>query len=270
MQQSVKRPVTLLIDADVIAYEFANVAQDVIDWGDGEEPAVSMLPIEDVTPGIKQRIEHLQDRCNGDDVILCLTPSPDVNNFRKKLLPTYKANRGIKPLLLPAVREWMQANYRTYLRDGLEGDDCMGILSTHPTLIPGTKIIVSIDKDMKSIPGLLFNPKHDTLLRVSQTDADHWHMYQTLVGDSTDNYKGCPDIGTCEGRRRFSSGLPARGMKYARRVLSAARGSAIVDAFVAKGLTEEDALVQARVARILRHTDYDFKRKEPILWQPEK
>jgi DNA polymerase-1 len=268
MQQSVKRPVTLLIDADVIAYEFANVAQDVIDWGDGEEPAVSMLPIEDVTPGIKQRIEHLQDRCNGDDVILCLTPSPDVNNFRKKLLPTYKANRGIKPLLLPAVREWMQANYRTYLRDGLEGDDCMGILSTHPTLIPGTKIIVSIDKDMKSIPGLLFNPKHDTLLRVSQTDADHWHMYQTLVGDSTDNYKGCPGIGDVKATRLLQAAINQSAHLCG--TMTACVWPAIVDAFVAKGLTEEDALVQARVARILRHTDYDFKRKEPILWQPEK
>ncbi len=30
----------------------------------------------------------------------------------------------------------------------------------------------------------------------------------------------------------------------------------------------EDALQTARVARILRHTDYNFKTKEPILWQP--
>jgi hypothetical protein len=30
------------------------------------------------------------------------------------------------------------------------------------------------------------------------------------------------------------------------------------------------ALVWARVARIRRHTDYNFKTKEPILWTPPK
>ena len=33
------------------------------------------------------------------------------------------------------------------------------------------------------------------------------------------------------------------------------------------GMTEEDALLNARMARILRFEDYDFKNKEAILWQ---
>jgi DNA polymerase-1 len=41
-----------------------------------------------------------------------------------------------------------------------------------------------------------------------------------------------------------------------------------VEAYAKKNLTADDALVQARVARILRHTDYNFKTKEPILWTP--
>ena len=36
--------------------------------------------------------------------------------------------------------------------------------------------------------------------------------------------------------------------------------------FKEQGLTEDDALIQARLARILRNTDYDFKKKQPILW----
>jgi DNA polymerase-1 len=42
----------------------------------------------------------------------------------------------------------------------------------------------------------------------------------------------------------------------------------VVAAFESKGLTEEDALVQARVARICRASDYDFKTKEVKLWNP--
>ena len=43
---------------------------------------------------------------------------------------------------------------------------------------------------------------------------------------------------------------------------------AVVETFVEKELTEEDALVNARLARILQTSDYDHKNKEPILWTP--
>ena len=36
------------------------------------------------------------------------------------------------------------------------------------------------------------------------------------------------------------------------------------------GLTEEDALVQARVARILRANEYDFGTGEVKLWEPSR
>jgi DNA polymerase-1 len=44
--------------------------------------------------------------------------------------------------------------------------------------------------------------------------------------------------------------------------------AAVVSHYEAAGLTEEDALVQARVARILHRSDYDMDKKEPILWTP--
>ena len=37
-----------------------------------------------------------------------------------------------------------------------------------------------------------------------------------------------------------------------------------------KGLSEEEALIQARVARILRASDYDFKARQPIPWKPKE
>jgi len=42
----------------------------------------------------------------------------------------------------------------------------------------------------------------------------------------------------------------------------------VLKAFDAKNLTEEEALVNARLARILTADDYDFTKKEPILWSP--
>jgi len=46
--------------------------------------------------------------------------------------------------------------------------------------------------------------------------------------------------------------------------------AAIVATYESRGLTEDDALIQARCARILRACDYDFKRREIILWQPAR
>lgn len=246
---------TLLIDGDILAYEFANRGQRVYNWGD-DVVSAACDDIADVVPGIKTRIRWLLDRLEAQQVVICLTPSPDTENFRKKLLPTYKANRPVKPLLLPAVREWLQANYKVYLKEGIEADDSMGILSTHPTLIPGKKIIVSEDKDLKTIPGWLYVPRHDQLFLLEDEDADYYHLLQTLTGDATDNYKGCPGIG------------PVKADKILTSCTRSFMWRAVVEAYESKGLTADDALVQARVARILRHNEYDFKRKEPILWEP--
>ena len=43
----------------------------------------------------------------------------------------------------------------------------------------------------------------------------------------------------------------------------------VIKAFEDKGLTEEDALLNARLARILTVEDYDSKKEQPKLWTPE-
>ena len=42
----------------------------------------------------------------------------------------------------------------------------------------------------------------------------------------------------------------------------------VLKAFKDKGLDEDTALINARLARILTVDDYDFKQKEPKLWSP--
>jgi DNA polymerase-1 len=46
------------------------------------------------------------------------------------------------------------------------------------------------------------------------------------------------------------------------------RWETVVSVFEKAGLTEQDALTQARLARILRWSDWDNTKKEPILWSP--
>lgn len=246
---------TLLLDSDIIAYQHAATAQKGIDWDADGDKTLVVDDLEVVLHYVDDTINATMDRLSGDNFIVCLSCNSE-DNWRKQVLPSYKENRtGVdKPLLLAAIKEAMRSRYECYERPTLEADDIMGILSTHPRLIKGKKIIVSEDKDMKTIPGWLYNPRKDVKPKlIAEAEANYWHFYQTLIGDTTDGYKGCPGIG------------PKKAEKA---LLESQSWQTVVDIYESKGLTEEDALVQARVARICRAEDYDFKNKEVILWTP--
>lgn len=251
---------TLLIDADIVAYQFAAASQQTFDWGDCD--SLSVKPLEEVTPLVDTWLTELQEKLDADALIICLS-CPTEEGWRKDILPTYKENRkNVKrPEHLSPIKDYLEANYPSYRRPTLEADDIMGILSTHPTLVKGKKIIVSEDKDMLTIPGWLFNPRKDRKpWKVTEEEANYWHMYQTLVGDATDNYKGCPGIGPV----KAEAALHPEFIKAWFHSL----WESVAALYQTKGFTEEDALIQARVARICRDTDYDFKKKRVKLWEP--
>lgn len=252
------KPRTLLLDADIFAFVGSSAAEGVFLFdGAGSEPSIDDN-LEEAIAIAKGKIEEVATKLKASRLIVCLT---DEENFRYAVCSTYKGNRigKRKPSALREVKEFFAKNYETYKRPGLEADDCMGILSTHKTLIPGEKIIVSTDKDMKTIPGLLFNPDKDKDVRkISRLDADRYFLEQTLTGDPTDGYTGCPGIGP---KSKFVEAV--RGMQ------SVAEGwGHVLAGYASKGLGPDEALVQARQARILRAEDWDFEKKAPRLWSP--
>src|SRR5690606_22720701 len=56
-------------------------------------------------------------------------------------------------------------------------------------------VIVSIDKDLKMIPGYHFHPFKEELEYVNITDANAFFFHQMLTGDRTDNIIGLKGIG---------------------------------------------------------------------------
>ena len=82
-------------------------------------------------------------------------------------------------------------------------------------------------------------------------------MYQTLIGDRVDGYEGCKGIGDVTARKI----LGEIGEKSLEEMWDLVKKT-----FEEKGFTEADALRNARMARILRVEDYDFKKKEVKLW----
>ena len=280
-----KSKTTLLLDSDIIAFKFASVSQKDFKWGDEDDTNSRVVEdISEVIPLVEDYITDLKIKLQATDLIVCLS-CPSSENFRYTVLPSYKHKRVNveKPILLSVIKDWMRETYPTYERPTLEADDIMGILSTHPKLIPGKKIIVSEDKDMKTIPGWLFNPAKDNApYLITEDIANFWHIYQTVKGDTTDGYSGCPGAGEKAIKDVVEKSLkyqpydyefkagPRKGLTEVRWELvpSDSHWESVVSLFVKAGYTEEDALVQARVARICRHSDYDFINKEVILWTP--
>lgn len=198
---------------------------------------------------------------------------PTKRYFRHDIYPAYKAHRtaGEKPLVLTDLMAWMreQEQFNPYVRPGLEADDILGILATHPSIVAGERVVVTSDKDLAQIPGPAFNPRKPEagIIEVTPQEADWFFFRQALTGDATDGFPGCPKIGPVKAAKILADADEAAVIDEGGG-LSAYRWNAIVVAYHAKGLDEAYALTQARVARILRHTDYDYANKRPILWNP--
>ena len=235
----------LLIDADFIVYKSCAAAESEVDFGDDVILVTSNFS--DAYGATKRELTKLENKFGSLSTLILFFS--DSTNFRKKILPEYKGHRNRKkPCGYKRVINALRKEYKVIIKPTLEADDTMGIYATK---YPGN-IIVSPDKDMRQIPGQLYN--FDETFTVTPTEGAKWHLIQTCAGDQTDGYGGISGIGV----KRAESLFKEKGYSW----------KTVVEAFVERGHSEEEALINARLARILTSDDYDFNRKQPILWTP--
>jgi len=236
----------LLIDADYIVYKSCAGAEEDYDWGDDVVMVVSRFS--DAMKNVQRELTKIKNEFMWDTPELVLFFS-DSKNFRKKIYPDYKGHRNRKkPCAYKRVIDALRDQYKVIRMAELEADDAMGI---YATANPGN-IIVSPDKDMRQIPGRLFNL--DEMVEVTAEEGRRWHLIQTLAGDQTDGYSGVPGIGV----KRAVSLFEEHGYTW----------DTVVSAFADKDLDEDVALTNARLAKILTCDDYDTTRNRVIPWTP--
>lgn len=240
----------LLIDGDILIYKIATSNEVATNWGDLWTLHCDQKRCE---AEVDNAINDLGSNLEADDYVVCLT---DKDNFRKDILPSYKDNRKAKrkPMVLGALREYVMKKHNGVVWKNLEADDVMGIMATEPT--DEKRIIVSIDKDMKTIPCKL-SQDGMTVDDVPLKLANYWHMIQTLTGDKTDNYDGIEGVGIKTAEKLIQ--------KYTN-VSHKDLWKIVQGIYKDKGYTEAEALQQARVAHICRHGDYNKKTGEVKLW----
>jgi DNA polymerase-1 len=265
---------TALIDGDLFLYQAASANEQSIQW-DADTWTLT-ASFDAARTNFDSFVDHIAEQLECDKVVVAL--SNYEQPWRKQVMPDYKRSRGEtrKPLCWKALREYIAETRKVYERPTLEGDDVLGILATSKLIIEGDKIVVSQDKDMKTIPGLHLDDRKarqkmaakeaktylDCVRIISEPEADYNHLTQTLTGDSTDGYPGCPGIGP-------KKAAVILAPFFVEGVLDAKGAwAAIVETYAKKQLGAEVALMNARVARICRYSDYDFQKKEVRLWQP--
>ena len=239
----------LLIDGDILTYRTCWACQTQVQWED--DIVTTATNLKEVKAQADAMIAYWQEQLGVKQLVICFSPKGG-KYFRHNILESYKGTRKAsqKPMGYHSLVEYLKDKYSYLQVPMLEADDTLGILATNGEC--SRNIIVSVDKDMLTIPCEYYNMDKEVTETVDTKLADYMHLYQTLVGDSTDNYKGCPGVGP----------------KKAADILKIPSWSRVVTAFEKAGLTSDEALVQARVARILRANEYNFETGEVILWEP--
>lgn len=234
----------LLIDADYIVYKACAAAEADLDFGD--DVIVVISKFSEAMQNVRRELANIGSHFFNSEMILFFSDSV---NFRKLLYSDYKGHRNRKkPAGYKRVVNALRNEYEVIVMPTLEADDALGIYATqHPD-----NVICSPDKDMRQIPGRLFDMKESHF--ITREEGDRWHFIQTLAGDQTDGYAGVPGYGIKTAAKLFEK----EGYYW----------DTIVEAFESKGMTKDDAFLNARLAKILQVEDYDFNGSKALAWHP--
>ena len=135
-------------------------------------------------------VNHLEEKYPIDKI---LTFSGSKGNFRKLITPKYKANRKKQelPPLLDEMHQFVKDHYDSIWGYGIETDDMVARYWKQISDDIGRDevMIVSIDKDYKQFPCLMYNYhyKHKEILDITEEEAMYNFYEQCIVGDTADN-----------------------------------------------------------------------------------
>ena len=239
---------TILLDADMLVYRAAFASETETKW---DEDTWSLTCKEsDMKREVITFMYNLAETLDSTDIVPVFSTS---TNYRYDLWSDYKANRKgkRKPVGLKWLIGWVTETYKGISEPNLEADDWIGILATRD---PKNTIAVSGDKDFETLPVEWYNPLKDETKTTSPEAARRFHLVQALAGDPADGYKGAKGVGIIGAQKR----LDKDGYTW----------DTVVAAYEKAGQTEEDALLNARLAYILHDKDYNEDTKEITLWTP--
>jgi len=122
-------------------------------------------------------------------------------NFRKEISADYKANRINRelPPILNELHQYVRDQYDSISAINEETDDVVARYWKNTVSVLGKYevMIVSIDKDYKQLPCLMYNygKKHQCVYDISEQEALSNFFSQMIIGDPADNVNYCKGYG---------------------------------------------------------------------------
>ncbi|ANS05749.1 exonuclease [uncultured phage_Deep-GF0-KM16-C193] len=243
----------MLVDGDLLSYKITSGLEEAINWGNDNWTLWSDFNL--AKQLWQQSIGFYMGLTKSKNPIICFS---DAKNFRKQLDSSYKSFRKKirKPICYKPLRDWIEKTHQCVSHKVLEGDDTIGLLATGK--YKNNCVIVSGDKDMRTIPAWQICIVDDQIEKVDNDLADYNFCTQVLTGDQTDGYKGLKGCGHIKASRVL---LDKKKLRE--------QWEAVIREYVRNQYDINDVYHQARLARILRDGEYDYKTQQPILWSYE-
>lgn len=193
---------------------------------------------------LKATIENFQEELDALDVVIVVGDRE--KNFRKKINSNYKHNRKAKPLMYNFLFDWLVTEYNVVFLEWLEADDTCRIVYEDDDNFTSPKVIVSVDKDLYSVPCVFYrdNPADRKVVTVSEEDAKQNLFVQVLMGDKTDGYEGCRNIGPVTARSLVNAETTLEDIKQI---------------YLDNDMREEDFEKNLFMAHIVGSKNYDVK-----------
>jgi len=201
----VNKPYLALIDADTWSYDVAFAAERKDE--DGE---AFTLPFSYCMDLIDFRLEGVLEAVGCKEYAMYLTGRDNFRHDIATILP-YKGNRKQpKPWHYENIRQYLTFTYKAQVVDGMEADD---ILSIQQTEMGTDSVIVSRDKDLRTVEGwhygypLSIQPEKPleyitemgylTLSKKRKLSGGGMRLFyaQCIMGDKVDNIQGLPRHG---------------------------------------------------------------------------
>ena len=235
-----RKPQKAILDGDIILYRAAY-------WADTEG------------------IDSLEDRLKDDirkwtpkgihEVEVAFSDSRK-NNYRRDHWSKYKANRdGLShPECLGIAREIAVDISNSVMEERLEADDLLGIAASS-----NKAIAVTVDKDLKGVPGWHWNPdKEKEVQYITKKEAHRFFCIQWMTGDRTDGLPGLWRIGPKKAEK-FLDGLDPEDWEH--KIIERYKEEERPEGREIDMDPVDFAVAMARCIRILHYREYDFENK---------
>ena len=195
----------VIFDADSLIYACCFVSASKRQSADDLFETDLDVAYESFKSKLETYLEFIEKTVTVDELVVC---NGSINNFRKSITDTYKANRtSERPPLLGALHNLIKFEYDSVWADGVETDDVVATLWADEVKNNGVNnvIIMALDKDYKQFPCWFYdyNYKNRNLSKITELEALNNFYSQMIIGDTADNIKVCKGYGKVYASKLF-------------------------------------------------------------------